>query len=104
QQQQDQQQQDQQQQDQQQQDQQQQDQQQQDQQQQDQQQPDKPTDQSGEAPQFSEERRQPGEMSREEAAQMLEALLDDERSVIPLPDRNAYRRSVPNNTTRGKTW
>lgn len=53
---------------------------------------------------FSEERREPGEMSREEAAQLLEALEKDEQSVIPLPDINTYRRSVPNNTTRGKTW
>ncbi|MDF1754063.1 MAG: VWA domain-containing protein [Verrucomicrobiales bacterium] len=104
----DQQQQDQQQQDQQQQDQQQQDQQQQDQQQQDQQpgepQPQNPEEMGEKTPQFSEERRAPGEMSREEAAQLLEALMSDERSVIPLPDERTYRRSVPNNTTRGKTW
>ena len=54
--------------------------------------------------QFSEERRAPGEMSEEEAAQLLEALEKDEESVIPLPDMNQYRRAVPNNTTRGKTW
>ncbi len=55
-------------------------------------------------PTFSEERREPGEMSREEAAQLLEALENDERSVLPLPDARTYRRSVPDNTTRGKTW
>ncbi len=53
---------------------------------------------------FSEERRAPGEMSREEAAQLLQALHSDERSVIPLPDAQTYRQAVPNNTTRGKTW
>ncbi|MAS92838.1 MAG: hypothetical protein CMO55_06535 [Verrucomicrobiales bacterium] len=53
---------------------------------------------------FSEERRNPGEMSKEEAAQLLEALKSDERSVLPLPDQGQYRRSVPDNTTNGKTW
>jgi len=53
---------------------------------------------------FSEERREPGEMSKEEAAQLLEALRQDERSVIPLPDARTHRQAVPNNTTKGKTW
>ncbi|MCB1229504.1 MAG: VWA domain-containing protein [Verrucomicrobiae bacterium] len=53
---------------------------------------------------LSEERREPGEMSREEAAQLLEALQNDERSVIPLPASPTNRRATPNNTVKGKTW
>ena len=53
---------------------------------------------------FSGERRQPGEMSADEAVRMLQSLEDDERSVVGLPDARTYRRAVPNNTTRGKTW
>ncbi|MCB1063327.1 MAG: VWA domain-containing protein [Verrucomicrobiae bacterium] len=63
-----------------------------------------PVEEPGRPGSFSEERREPGEMSREEATQLLEALENDERSVIPLPDMSTYRRAVPNNTTKGKTW
>ncbi|MEX2577969.1 MAG: VWA domain-containing protein [Verrucomicrobiales bacterium] len=58
----------------------------------------------GDQPSFSEERREPGAMSREEAAQLLDALEKDELSVLPLPEPDTYRRMAPNNTTRGKTW
>ena len=65
-------------------------------------------DQQGEEQQtqngINEERRAPGEMSKQEAAQLLEALKQDEQTVVPLPNMNQYRRSVPNNTTQGKTW
>jgi len=53
---------------------------------------------------FSGERRQAGEMSADEAVRMLQSLEDDERSVVGLPDARTYRRAVPDNTTRGKTW
>lgn len=62
-----------------------------------------------------EERRQPGEMNREEALRLLQALKSQERTVIPvqrdpetgqpMPRQNPNRRGRdPANSTRGKTW
>ena len=56
---------------------------------------------------MSEERRTPGEMTKMEARQMLQALKSDQRTVIPLerPDpRQRQRFRDPNNTIKGKTW
>ena len=62
-----------------------------------------------------EERRQPGEMNREEALRLLQAMKSQERTVIPvqrdpetgqpMPRQNPNRRGRdPANSTRGKTW
>ena len=44
------------------------------------------------------------EMTPEEAKQLLEALRDDERTVIPIPQQRRTRNATPDNSTRGKTW
>jgi hypothetical protein len=41
-------------------------------------------------------------MTAEEAKQLLEALRNDERTVIPIPQRSRFSRD--DNTTKGKTW
>ncbi len=59
------------------------------------------------ASQVSEERRKVGEMTPEEARQLLMTLRSDERTVIPLekpPPQRSRRFVDPNNTTKGKTW
>jgi hypothetical protein len=38
------------------------------------------------------------------AKQLLESLRDDERTVIPIPQPRRTRNSIPDNTTKGKTW
>lgn len=49
------------------------------------------------------ERRNPGEMSKEEARQLLQSLEDDEDRVLLVPAQRGNPRS-PNNTTKGKDW
>jgi Ca-activated chloride channel family protein len=48
------------------------------------------------------ERPEKTEMTPEEAKQLLEALRNDERTVIPIPQRSRFSRD--DNTTKGKTW
>ncbi|MCB1095872.1 MAG: VWA domain-containing protein [Verrucomicrobiae bacterium] len=50
------------------------------------------------------ERRNPGEMTPGEAAQLLDSLKDDEDDVIFAPARQQGRFRDPNNTTNGKDW
>ncbi len=57
--------------------------------------------QAGEA---SEERGEKPEMSKEQAAQLLQALQGDEKNVIPIPQQRATRFLTPENSTKGKTW
>lgn len=57
--------------------------------------------QPGEA---SEERGEKQEMSREQAAQLLQALEGDEKNVIPIPQQRPSRYITPQNSTKGKTW
>jgi Ca-activated chloride channel homolog len=52
----------------------------------------------------SNERVQKQEMSPEEAKQLLEALRQDERTVIPIPQQRRTRFNSPDNSTKGKTW
>ncbi len=53
----------------------------------------------------SEERRTPGEMTKMEARQLLQALKGDQRTVIPLERPDPRRRfRDPNNSIKGKTW
>ncbi|MES2658201.1 MAG: VWA domain-containing protein [Verrucomicrobiota bacterium] len=52
----------------------------------------------------SEERVQKQEMTPEEAKQLLEALRQDERTVIPIPPQRRSRFTTPDNSTKGKTW
>jgi hypothetical protein len=35
---------------------------------------------------------------------LLEALRQDERTVIPIPQQPRQRRLTPDNSTKGKTW
>jgi Ca-activated chloride channel family protein len=44
------------------------------------------------------------EMTAEEAKQLLEALRQDERTVIPIPQQPRGRLATPDNSTKGKTW
>ena len=61
--------------------------------------------QQGEQADISEERQQPGEMTKMEARQMLQALRRDERTVVPLERADPRRRlRDPNSTIKGKTW
>jgi Ca-activated chloride channel family protein len=53
---------------------------------------------------MSNERVQKQEMTPEEAKQLLEALRQDERTVIPIPQPQRTRFSTPDNSTKGKTW
>lgn len=53
---------------------------------------------------MSEERGEKQEMTPEEAKQLLEALRDDERTVIPIPQQPRSRFTTPQNSTKGKTW
>ncbi|MGL5017184.1 MAG: hypothetical protein ACRDBP_03555, partial [Luteolibacter sp.] len=53
---------------------------------------------------MSNERTQKQEMTPEEAKQLLEALRQDERTVIPIPQPQRNRFSTPDNSTKGKTW
>ena len=53
---------------------------------------------------MSNERVQKQEMTPEEAKQLLEALRQDERTVIPIPQPRRTRFSTPDNSTKGKTW
>ena len=62
-------------------------------------------DQQGEQTGISEERRTPGEMTKTEARQLLQALRGDARTVIPLERPDPRRRfRDPASTTKGKTW
>lgn len=60
----------------------------------------------GEPPQgeMSNERVAKQEMTPEEAKQLLEALRQDERTVIPIPQERRTRFATPDNSTKGKTW
>ncbi len=60
----------------------------------------------GDQPQgeMSNERVQKQEMTQEEAKQLLEALRQDERTVIPIPQQPRTRFATPDNSTKGKTW
>ena len=49
------------------------------------------------------ERRNPGEMSKEEARQLLQALENDEEQILLVPARRGDPRH-PSNTTKGKDW
>lgn len=53
---------------------------------------------------MSNERAQKQEMTPEEAKQLLEALRQDERTVIPIPQPRRTRFATPDNSTKGKTW
>ena len=53
---------------------------------------------------MSNERNQKQEMTPEEAKQLLEALRQDERTVIPIPQQRRSRLLTPDNSTKGKTW
>ena len=52
----------------------------------------------------SNERAAKQEMTPEEAKQLLEALRQDERTVIPIPRQRQSRFATPDNSTKGKTW
>ena len=43
-------------------------------------------------------------MTPDEARQLLEALREDERTVIPIPQQRRTRFATPENSTKGKTW
>jgi Ca-activated chloride channel family protein len=53
---------------------------------------------------MSNERAEKQEMTAEEAKQLLEALRQDERTVIPIPQPQRGRFATPDNSTKGKTW
>ncbi len=53
---------------------------------------------------MSNERAEKQEMTAEEAKQLLEALRQDERTVIPIPQQPRGRLATPDNSTKGKTW
>lgn len=53
---------------------------------------------------MSNERSQKPQMTPEEAKQLLEALRQDERTVIPIPPQQRGRFLTPDNSTKGKTW
>ena len=52
----------------------------------------------------SEERGGKKEMTPQEARQLLEALRQDERTVIPIPQQQQRGPRAQDNTTKGKTW
>lgn len=52
----------------------------------------------------SEERGGKKEMTPQEARQLLEALRQDERTVIPIPQPQQRGPRAQDNTTKGKTW
>jgi Ca-activated chloride channel family protein len=52
----------------------------------------------------SNERAAKQEMTPDEAKQLLEALREDERTVIPIPRQRQSRFATPDNSTKGKTW
>ncbi len=56
------------------------------------------------AGEVSNERVQKQEMTPEEARQLLDALRQDERTVIPIPQPRRTRFNTPDNSTKGKTW
>lgn len=60
----------------------------------------------GEKPagEMSNERSAKQEMTPAEAKQLLEALRQDERMVIPIPQPQRTRFATPDNSTKGKTW
>lgn len=58
----------------------------------------------GEPGEMSNERVQKQEMTEEEAKQLLEALRQDQRVVIPIPQQQRQRTLTPDNSTKGKTW
>ena len=43
-------------------------------------------------------------MTPQEARQLLEALRQDERTVIPIPRPQQRNPRAQDNTTKGKTW
>jgi Ca-activated chloride channel homolog len=53
---------------------------------------------------MSNERSQKQEMTAEEAKQLLDALRQEERTVIPIPPQRKTRFATPDNSTKGKTW
>lgn len=53
---------------------------------------------------MSNERAQKPEMTPEEAKQLLEALRQDERTVVPIQPQRRSRFLTPDNSTKGKTW
>lgn len=53
---------------------------------------------------IEETRGQKVQMTPEEAKQLLEALRQDERTVIPIPQQRRTRWATPENSTNGKTW
>ena len=53
---------------------------------------------------MSNERPQKQEMTVAEAKQLLDALRQDERTVIPIPQPQRTRFKNPDNSTNGKTW
>ena len=53
---------------------------------------------------MSDERVKKEEMTAAEAKQLIEALRDDERQVIPIPQERRTRFATPDNSTKGKTW
>jgi len=57
----------------------------------------------GDASAVGVERGKPGEMSKEEARQLLKALENDEQRVLIVPAGSGHPRD-PNNTTKGKDW
>lgn len=65
--------------------------------------PDEINPKNGEQAGADQERRNPGEMSKEEAKQLLEALENDEERVLLVPARNGDPHA-PDNTTNGKDW
>jgi Ca-activated chloride channel homolog len=53
---------------------------------------------------MSNERPRKQEMTPEEAKQLLDALRQDERTVIPIAPQRRGRYATPDNSTKGKTW
>jgi Ca-activated chloride channel homolog len=53
---------------------------------------------------MSNERAQKQEMTPEEAKQLLEALRQDKRTVVPIEPQRRGRFLTPDNSTKGKTW
>ena len=53
---------------------------------------------------MSNERPEKQEMTAAEAKQLLDALRQDERTVIPIPQPQRTRFKNPDNSTKGKTW
>ncbi len=53
---------------------------------------------------MSNERAQKQEMTQEEAKQLLDALRQDKRTVVPIQPQRRGRFLTPDNSTKGKTW